>query len=217
MGTQGMVATGHPLASTAALDVLKEGGNAFDAALCASGVLAVVKSYHCGLGGDVFGIFYSARERRVFVLNGSGRSPRLVRRDMFSEKIPHKGMLAASTPGTVDAWWEAAARLGSRTMGDLLKPAIAYAREGFPVFPHLAAVIKASRKILGSDPVWAEIFLPQGKIPEVGDLLIQQDLAATLAEIAKGGREAFYAGDIAKSIVRSSQRHDGYFCLGRLL
>ena len=101
-------------------------------------------------------------------------------------------------------------------MGDLLKPAIAYAREGFPVFPHLAAVIKASRKILGSDPVWAEIFLPQGKIPEVGDLLIQQDLAATLAEIAKGGREAFYAGDIAKSIVRSSQRHDGYFCLERL-
>ena len=213
MGAQGMVATGHSLASTAALDVLKEGGNAFDAALCASGVLSVVKSYHCGLGGDVFGIFYSAKERRVFVLNGSGRSPRLIRRDMFSENIPHKGMLAASTPGTVDAWCEAAARLGSRSIGDLLTPAIAYAQEGFPVFPHLASVIKASRKTLGTDPAWAEIFVPQGKVPEVGDLLVQRDLGATIAEIAKGGREAFYAGEIAKSIVRSSERHDGYFCL----
>ena len=213
MGAQGMVATGHPLASSAALDVLKEGGNAFDAALCASGVLAVVKSYHCGLGGDVFGIFYSAKERRVSVLNGSGRSPRRIRRDMFAEKIPHQGMLAASTPGTVDAWLEAAARLGTRSIGDLLKPAIAYAREGFPVFPHLASVIKASRETLGTDPAWAEIFLPQGKIPEVGDLLIQRDLAATLAEVAKGGREVFYSGDIAKSIVRSSEGHDGYFCL----
>src|SRR5262245_45862834 len=216
MGTQGMVATGHPLASTAALDILKECGNAFDSAPCASGVLAVVKSYHCGLGGDVFGIFFSDKERRVFVLNGSGRSPRLIRRDMFSDKIPHKGMLAASTPGTVDAWWEAAARLGSRSIGDLLKPAITYAREGFPVFPHLASVIKGSRGTLGTDPAWAEIFLPQGKIPEVGDLLIQQDLAATLAEVAKGGREGFYSGDIAKSIVRSSERHDGYFCLSDL-
>lgn len=147
------------------------------------------------------------------MLNGSGRSPRLIRRDMFSEKIPHKGMLAASTPGAVDAWYEAAARLGSRGIGDLLKPAIAYAREGFLVFPHLAAVIKASRETLGTDPAWAEIFLPQGKIPEVGDLLIQRDLAATLAQVAKGGRASFYSGDIAKSIVRSSERHDGYFCL----
>jgi gamma-glutamyltranspeptidase/glutathione hydrolase len=213
MGAQGMVATGHPLASSAALDILKEGGNAFDAALCASGVLAVVKSYHCGLGGDVFGIFYSAKEHRVFVLNGSGRSPRLIRRDMFSEKLPHKGMLAASTPGTVDAWWEAAARLGSRNIGDLLKPAIAYAREGFPVFPHLASVIKASHKTLGNDPAWAEIFLPQGKIPELGDLFVQRDLAATLAEIAKFGREVFYSGDIAKSMVRSSEDHGGCFSL----
>src|SRR6266550_3746802 len=213
MGAQGMVATGHPLASTAALDVLKEGGNAFDAALCASGVLTVVKSYHCGLGGDVFGIFYSAQERRVLVLNGSGRSPRLIRRDMFSENMPHRGMLAASTPGTVDAWLESAARLGSRNIGDLLKPAIAYAMAGFPVFPHLASVIRASYKTLGNDPAWAEIFLPQGKIPEVGDLFVQPDLAATLAEIVKFGREVFYSGDIAKSIVRSSEGHGGCFSL----
>lgn len=214
MGAQGMVATGHPLASAAGLDVLKEGGNAVDAALCASGVLAVVKSYHCGLGGDLFGVFYSAKERRVFVLNGSGRSPRLIRRDMFSGNIPHGGMLAATTPGTVDAWFEAAERLGSRDIGNLLKPAISYAREGFPVFPHLAAVIETSYKRLGKDRAWTEIFLPQGKVPQVGDLFLQSDLAATLGEIAQSGRKIFYSGDIANSIVRSSEAHGGSFSLG---
>ena len=97
-----MVATGHPLASDAALDVLKAGGNAFDAALCASGVLAVVKSYHCGLGGDLFGIFYSADQGKLLVLNGSGRAPKKIRRELFLRGIPHRGYLAASTPGTVD-------------------------------------------------------------------------------------------------------------------
>ena len=124
MGVHGMVATGHPLASAAALDVLKDGGNAIDAALCASGVLSVVKSYHCGLGGDVFGIFYSAQRRRVLALNGGGRSPRLLRRESYSGSIPHRGILAASTPRAVDAWFEAASKMGSRAMGDLLKPAI---------------------------------------------------------------------------------------------
>jgi gamma-glutamyltranspeptidase / glutathione hydrolase len=108
MGVHGMVASGHPLASAAALDVLKDGGNAVDAALCASGVLSVVKSYRCGLGGDVFGIFYSAKERRVVVLNGSGLSPRLLRWEAYSGSIPHRGIIAASTPGALDAWFEAA-------------------------------------------------------------------------------------------------------------
>jgi gamma-glutamyltranspeptidase/glutathione hydrolase len=213
MGVQGMVATGHPLASNAALDVLKEGGNAFDAALCASAVLSVVKSYHCGLGGDLFGLFYSADERRVLVLNGSGRSPRKIRRDLFSASIPHRGIMAASTPGTVDAWFEVGARLGSRGIRDLLKPAIEYAQEGFPIFPHLASIIRASYKTLGADQVWAAVFLPQGKAPKVGDLLVQKDLAATLTDIANGGREVFYAGEIAKAIVRSSGRHGGFFSL----
>ena len=213
MGVNGMVASGHPLASTAALDVLKAGGNAVDAALCASGVLSVIKSYHCGLGGDVFGVFYSANQGRVLVLNGSGRSPRLLRRDAYSESIPHRGILAASTPGSVDAWFEAASKLGSRSMHDLLKPAIEYAENGFPVFPHLAKMIRSSHKAFGGDPAWAEIFLPGGKAPEIGDLLVQKDLAATLADIANGGRESFYAGDSAKSIVRKSDGCRGFFSL----
>ena len=211
MGGNGIVATGHPLASVAALDVLKGGGNAFDAALCASAVLSVVKSYHCGLGGDLFGIFHSAKERAVLVLNGSGRSPRLLRRELFSDRIPHRGILAANTPGTVDAWFEIAARLGSRTVKDLLEPAIEHAQAGFPVFPHLRSVIQSSQKTLGSDPIWAKIFLPGGKLPEIGDRLIQQDLAGSLAQIATAGREAFYSGEIAQSLVRTSERNGGCF------
>jgi gamma-glutamyltranspeptidase len=213
MGVNGMVATGHALASNAALDVLKDGGNAVDAALCASGVLSVIKSYHCGLGGDLFGVFFSANQRRVLVLNGSGRSPTLLRREAYSHSIPHRGILAASTPGTVDAWFEAATKLGSRPLRDLLDPAIAYADNGFPVFPHLAKVIRSSQKALASDSAWAEVFLPDGKAPEIGDLLVQKDLAATLKDVANGGRESFYAGDIAKSIVGKSDSCGGFLSL----
>jgi gamma-glutamyltranspeptidase/glutathione hydrolase len=213
MGARGMVATGHPLASDAALDVLKAGGNAFDAALCASGVLSVVKSYHCGLGGDLFGIFYSVDQGKLLVLNGSGRAPKKICRELFWQGIPHRGVLAASTPGTVDGWVELAAKLGSRTLAELLEPAIHYADSGFPVFPHLANVIRASEKTLGADPAWSRIFLQHGKIPHLGDLFVQKDLAATLRIIADGGREAFYAGDIARSIVRASERHSGCFSL----
>ena len=208
-----MVATGHPLASDAALDVLKAGGNAFDAALCASGVLSVVKSYHCGLGGDLFGIFYSADQGELLVLNGSGRAPKKIRRELFPQGIPHRGILAASTPGAVDGWVELAAKLGSRTIAELLEPAIQYADSGFPVFPHLANVIRASAKTLGGDPAWSRIFLQHSKVPEPGELFVQKDLASTLRIIADGGREAFYAGDIARLVVRASERHHGCFGL----
>ena len=151
MGVRGMAAIGHPLAY-AALDVLKNSGNAVDAALCAATVVSVVKSYHCGLGGDVFGIFYSAKARRIFVLNASGRSPRSMRCELYSDGTPHRGILAACTPGTLVGWFEAAAKLGSRSLADLLKPAIDYAENGFPVFPHLANVIRSSYKTLAADP-----------------------------------------------------------------
>ncbi len=213
MGSRGMVATGHPLASDAALDVLKAGGNAFDAALCASAVLSVIKSYHCGLGGDLFGLFYSAGEGKTLVLNGSGKSPTKIRRDMFSDDIPHRGILAASTPGTVDGWLELAARLGTRPIADLLDPAIHYAEIGFPVFPHLAGMIHACEKTLGADPAWSKIFLKEGKAPKVGELLVQKDLADSLRAVAAGGREAFYGGDVARSIIRTSERYSGCFSL----
>ena len=186
-----------PLASAAALDVLKDGGNAADAALCASGffrrqVLSLrLRRRH--IRDFLFG-----EAAAVLVLNGSGRSPRLLRRKAYSVSMPHHGILAASTPGAVDAWFEAASKLGSRAICDLLKPAIEYADNGFPVFPHLAKVILSSCKALGADPAWAAIFLPDGKAPGIGD-------------IANGGRESFYAGGIAKSIGEKSDRCGGCF------
>ena len=211
MGTRGMVATGHPLASDAGLDVLKDGGNAFDAAVCASAVLSVVKSYHCGLGGDLFGVFYSSEQGRVLCLNGSGRSPSSIGRELFSDHIPHRGILAASIPGTVHSWIEIVRKLGSRDLKSLLSPAIEYAEKGFPVFPHLATVIRSTEKTLGSDPAWASIFLPEGKSPNLSDLFVQSDLAGTLAQIATEGRECFYSGDILRAILRSSEAHGGFF------
>ncbi|HWO41853.1 MAG TPA: gamma-glutamyltransferase family protein, partial [Candidatus Eisenbacteria bacterium] len=211
MGARGMVASGHPLASDAALDILKAGGTAIDAALCASAVLFVVKSYHCGLGGDLFAIFYTAAEGNVLVLNGSGRAPNNLRRQSFATGIPHRGILAASIPGAADAWLAAADRLGSRKASDLLQAAIHYAHSGFPVFPHLRHVIRASHKTLGADPAWSRIFLPDGKIPEIGDVFVQKDLACTLDALARGGRDAFYGGEIARSIVLASERHGGCF------
>jgi gamma-glutamyltranspeptidase/glutathione hydrolase len=213
MGPGGMVSTGHPLASGAALEVLKGGGNAFDAALCASGVLSVVKSYHGGIGGDAFGIFYSAKKKKILVLNGSGRSPKQLQRDVYGSEIPERGILAACTPGLVDAWTEAAAQLASRGLGDLLAPAIAYAEEGFPVFPHLRSVIQANRNALGSDLPWAKIFLPNGDVPGIGDLLAQKDLARTLGAVARGGRDVFYTGEIAAAIVADAKRSGGDFAL----
>jgi gamma-glutamyltranspeptidase/glutathione hydrolase len=208
-----MVATGHPLASDAALDVLKSGGNAFDAALCASAVLGVVKSYHCGLGGDLFGIFHRGHDGKTLVLNGSGRAPRNIRRELFADGIPHRGILAASTPGTVDGWVQIAAKLGSLSLAEILEPAIYYADRGFPIFPHFAHVIRAAEKSLRDDPAWSRVFLQQGKAPEIGDLFMQRDLAATLRAIAGGGREGFYAGEIARLMVRTSEQYGGCFSL----
>lgn len=211
MGARGMVATGHPLASDAGLDVLKAGGNAFDAAVCASAVLSVVKSYHCGLGGDLFGVFYSSDQGRVLVLNGSGKSPRSIRRELFSDHIPHRGILAATVPGTVHSWVEIARKLGTRDLKSLLSPAIEYAEKGFPVFSHLETVIRSAQKTLSSDLAWANVFLPRGKPPNLGDLFVQSDLASTLAQIASEGRESFYSGGIVRAILRSSELHDGFF------
>lgn len=208
-----MVSTGYPLASAEALRVLMEGGNAMDAALTAAGVLSVIKSYHCGLGGDAFVLFYSAKKGKVYALNGSGRSPYLTEKNRYKDGIPVRGILSATVPGTVDVWAQAAERFGSRKLKDLLRPAIKWAEEGFPVFPNLARLIESSAEMHRSDVAWAKVFLPGGKPPERGQLLYQKDLAKSLTAIAEQGRDAFYRGWIAESIVRASREKGGDFSL----
>lgn len=213
MGKHGMVATGHPLASVEALHVLRQGGNAVDAALTAAAVLAVVKPNHCGLGGDAFMMIYSSKDGKVHALNGSGKSPFATKRVQYERGIPERGFFAATVPGAVDAWIEAAKRFGSREFKDILRPAIKCAEEGFPAFPNLLHVIESSSAALSKDQLWAGLFMPGGKVPRAGQLLRQEDLARSLSAIAEGGREVFYRGWIAEAVVRASQEKGGNFSL----
>ena len=189
------------------------GGNAVDAALAAAAVLAVVKSYHGGLGGDVFALYFSAREKKLYCLNGSGKSPYLLKREFYRKEIPERGAPAASVPGAVDAWTQLANRFATRSLEELWERAIDYAANGFPVFPHLARVIKAFGDRGHTDSVWAQIFFPRGKPLQVNQLLIQRDLARTMREISRNGRNAFYDGPVAESICRTFEEKGGFFSL----
>jgi gamma-glutamyltranspeptidase len=212
-GCHGMASTGHSLASCEAFSVLKGGGNAMDAALTAAGVLSVIKSYHCGLGGDVFALYYSARDKKLYCLNGSGKSPIRLEREMYPKEIPTRGALAANVPGAVDAWVQLAQRFATRSLKELWEPAIDYATNGFPVFPHLARVIKSFGAHGHLDSAWAKIFFPYGKPLQINESLVQKDLARTLSEIACDGRDAFYDGRVAESICRTFAEKGGCFCL----
>lgn len=212
-GRHGMASTGHSLASGEALYVLKKGGNAMDAALAAAAVLSVIKSYHCGLGGDVFALYYSACDEKLYCLNGSGKSPIRLKREFYQKEIPTRGALAANVPGAVDAWLQLANRFATRPLKELWEPAIDYAANGFPVFPHLARVIKSFGERGHKDPAWAKIFFPAGKPLQVNELLVQNDLARTLNEISCNGRDAFYDGRVAESICRTFEEKGGCFSL----
>jgi len=212
-GRHGMASTGHSMASFEAVHVLKKGGNAMDAALAAAGVLSVIKSYHCGLGGDVFALYYSASDEKLSCLNGSGKSPIRLRREFYPKEIPTRGALAANVPGAVDAWVQLADRFATCPLKELWEPAIDYAANGFPVFPHLARVIKSFGERGRKDPAWAQIFFPNGKPLQVNEILIQNDLARTLSEVGRDGRDAFYEGRVAEAICRTFEEKGGCFAL----
>jgi gamma-glutamyltranspeptidase/glutathione hydrolase len=212
-GRHGMASTGHSLASFEAVHVLKKGGNAMDAALAAAGVLSVIKSYHCGLGGDIFALYYSASDEKLYCLNGSGKSPSRLRREFYSKEIPTRGALAANVPGAVDAWVQLADRFATRPLKELWEPAIDYAANGFPVFPHLARVIKSFGDGGHKDPAWTQIFFPKGKPLQVNEILVQNDLARTLSEVGRDGRDAFYEGRVAEAIRRTFEGKGGCFAL----
>jgi gamma-glutamyltranspeptidase/glutathione hydrolase len=215
MATRGMVASGHPLASAAGLRVLMSGGNAMDAAVTTAAVLGVVQPMMSGVGGDTFLLYHHAREGRVWALNGSGIAPYAATREFFVDRgytrIPFRGMLSVSVPGAVDAMVTALERWGSGrfSLAQLLEPAIFYAEEGFPVTEKVSAWIAEAEEILKAYPSAARIYLPEGRPPRPGELLVQRDLADTLRRIAEGGREVFYRGELARTIVRYCRAHGG--------
>jgi gamma-glutamyltranspeptidase/glutathione hydrolase len=212
---RGIIATGHPLASSAGLHVLTEGGNAVDAVIAAAAVLGVVQPMMSGLGGDTFLVLWRAGEGRAYALNGSGVAPYAANRDWFASggfsQMPLRGMLSVSVPGAVDAMVEALERWGSGrfSFSRLLEPAIDYAENGFPVARKVAGWIAEAVPVLSRYPTSATIYLPRGRPPQIGETLANPDLARSLRMVAEGGREEFYRGDLAKRIAAYMRDHGG--------
>lgn len=210
----GMAATSHPLATQTAIDILKRGGNAIDAAIAANAVLGVVEPTGSGIGGDLFAIIWSAEKGRLYGLNASGRSPRSLTlehlKDMGLEKIPSYGPLPVSVPGCVDGWYEMYEIFGKLPMPVILKPAIDYARNGFPVTEVIAYYLERGTSILKDYPNIKEVFMPGGKAPAKGEIFKNPQLANTLEKISKGGRNEFYRGSIAKTIADFMKSQGGF-------
>lgn len=213
LAPRGMVTSPHALASEAGVEILKAGGSAVDAAIAANAVLNVVYPHMCGLGGDAFWLLYDAAARRVRFLNASGRAPAAATIEEFRRRglaeIPTRGLLAVSVPGSVDGWWTAHQAYGRLPFRAILEPALGYAREGFPVTARLAAWIERSLPVITKEPTTAAMYLPAGEVPRPGARLVQPALARSLELIADGGREPFYAGEIARGIVAFSRAHGG--------
>ncbi len=214
IATHGMAATSQPLATQIAIDILKSGGNAIDAAIAANAALGLMEPTGNGIGGDLFAIIWDAKTKKLYGLNASGRSPRSLTREWFIENgyesIPRRGALPVSVPGTVDGWFEMHQRFGSLPMKKILKPAIDYAREGFPVTQYIASLWKKYEAILGEYPAFRETYLPNGRSPAKGEIFRNPRLATTLEKIAEGGRDVFYTGEMAHVIVDHVQANGGF-------
>ena len=218
IATQGMAATSHPLVSQVALDVLKRGGTAVDAAIAANATMGLMEPTGNGVGGDLFAIVWDAKSKKLYGLNGSGRSPKSLTleklraelRKLDSATIPRTGPLPVSVPGAVDGWFELHGRFGKLPMKELLQPAIAYARNGFPVTEVIAEGWARNARVLSKYPGFAETYMPGGRAPAKGEIFRNPDLANTLSAIADGGRDAFYKGDIARSIETYMRANGGY-------
>jgi gamma-glutamyltranspeptidase / glutathione hydrolase len=211
LARHGLVATSQPLAAMAGLQMLIDGGNAADAAVTAAAMLNVVEPMSTGIGGDAFALVYDSASGLVTALNGSGRAPAAFGLEeaqrLGLSSIPLSGPLPVTVPGTVSAWAALLARFGTRTLAHCLAPAIAAARDGFPVSERISAGWRRSAAKLAADPEAARIYLPP---PAPGALHRQPDLARTLQEIAGDGAEAFYLGPLAGRIAGHVQKLGGY-------
>ena len=200
----GMVATSHPLATQIGIDILKHGGNAIDAAIAANAALGLMEPTGSGIGGDLFAIIWSAKDKKLYGLNASGRSPEKLTLQYFKDKkmtkIPSFGPLPVSIPGCVDGWYEMHNKFGTLKMEQILAPAISYARNGFPVTELIGYYLTASSRRFKEYPNFADTYMPNDKPLTKGSVFKNPYLADTYSKIAKGGKDAFYKGEIAKII-----------------
>jgi len=210
----GMAATSHPLATQAAIDILKKGGTAMDAAIAANACLGLMEPVSCGIGGDIFAIVWDAKTQKLYGLNGSGRSPKSLTLDYFIKngykEIPAYGPLPVSVPGCVDGWFELHGKFGKLSMKEILQPAIDYAKDGFPMAELIAYYLAGSAPRYEKYPGFKDVFMPDGKTPAKGEIFKNPYLANTLEKIANDGRDAFYKGDIAQTIAQYMKDQGGF-------
>lgn len=210
LGRDGMVASAHPLATLAGVETLKSGGTAADAAVAVNAVLGVTQPYCCGVGGDIFCLFYEAETRRVHFLNGAGRSGSRATLDELHARglkgLPVLGPATVSVPGCVRGWAMLLERFGTRSLAELLAPAIHYAERGFPT-TQLVSQATSEMAPAFDDAEWHRVFAPGGRVPQLGELLVQADLARTLRALAAEGPDLFYSGRIGRAIARRLEHH----------
>lgn len=214
MAPNAMAATSQPLATQVALQIMRDGGNAIDAAIAANAMLGLVEPTGCGIGGDLFAIVWDAKTQQLYGLNASGRSPQSLTLEHFQQqgmkKIPSHGALPVTVPGTVDGWFMLHQRFGKAPMLHILAPAIEYAKKGFPVSELIAYYMQRSVPKLQQFDGFADTFMPKGRAPRAGELFTNPSLAATYEKIATGGRDAFYKGDIARTIAAYIKEQGGF-------
>ncbi len=215
----GMVATSQPLATQVGLSILKQGGNAIDAAIAANATTGLMEPTGNGIGGDLFALVWDAKTQQVYALNASGRSPKNLSykkllkelKKIDKDYIPPYHLLSVSVPGAVDGWFELHQKFGQLSMDDILTPAIDYANNGFPVSEAIADAWSRSVPFLKNQTgAFEDTFTLNGKGPEKGDIFKNPDLGSTLQKIAKDGRDAFYKGEIAKNIDAWMNENNGY-------
>ena len=212
-GTGGAVACEHPGAALAGIRVLDAGGNAADACVAMAACMAVLGPMATGMGGDAFLLYYEAETGRVLGANGSGRAPKEATIERLLERgvreIPERGGLTVTVPGAVRLWEDAASSLGNLPLARLLEPAWELAENGFPVSEVFARYWQVAEGLLRENEAASRALLLDGRAPRPGEVFSQEDLASTLSAVAEGGADAFYNGEIARSMARATQEAGG--------
>jgi gamma-glutamyltranspeptidase/glutathione hydrolase len=209
----GIVATESPLASKAGAAILERGGNAVDAAIAAHAVMTVVAPMWNGIGGDLFAIVYDAKSGKYYGLNASGWAPAAQSVERLREKglreMPGRGIEPVTVPGSVDGWQKLLDRFGKKKMNEVLAPAIQVAEDGYSVTEWIAQHFASNVDLLRDSEAAAHTYLISDRAPRLGEVVRNPDLAWSLRQIAQGGRDAFYRGEITKRILALSARHGG--------
>ena len=220
IATNGMAATSHPLATQTALDVLKDGGNAIDAAIAANAVLGLVEPTGCGIGGDLFAIVWIEEDKKLYGLNSSGPAPQDMTieklKAMGIEKIPPFGPLPVTVPGAVAGWTALHKRFGNKSFEELFNNAIYYADNGFPITEVVGYYLQLSSERYKDYPNFKDVWMPNGEALKKGDVFVNKDLANTYKQIAKSYGESFYKGNIAQTISEFITEQGGFLSVDDL-